>query len=111
MLDPVCYTLEEHFRLLTLPSADSARMRNELHKVRTMLEESFTRSHQQALLNGSIGEASSSSVTLAGSSKFPKPGESVTEYDTPGELTIYSTFNLLHLRSPALPTPVDCTRF
>ena len=87
-------TLEGHFRLLTLPSADSARMRNELHKVRTMLEESFTRSHQQTLLNGSIGEAGSSSETIVGSSKSLKPGESVTEYDKPGQLTIYSTPNV-----------------
>ena len=80
-------------------------MRNELDKVRTMLEESFTRSHQQALLNGSIGEAGSSSETLVGSSKSPKPGESVTEYDKPGELTIYSTPAVLHLKKPkALPT-------
>lgn len=93
MLDPVCHTLEEHIRSLTLPSADGARMRNELDKVRAMLEESFTRSHQQALLNGNIGEACSSSETLVGSSKSPKPGESVTEYDKPGELTIYSIPN------------------
>jgi len=66
-------------------------MRNELDKVQTMLEESFARSHQQALLNGSISEAGSSSEILAGSSKSPKYGESVTEYDKPGELTIYST--------------------
>jgi hypothetical protein len=91
VLDPVCYTLEEHIRLLTLPSADGARMRNELDKVRTMLEESFARSHQQALLNGSISEAGSSYETLVGSSESPKHGESVTEYDKPSELTVYST--------------------
>src|ERR1700743_71273 len=68
MLDPVCHTLEEHIRLLTLPSSDGARMRNELDKVRAMLEESFTRSHQQALLNVSISESSSTSETLAGPS-------------------------------------------
>jgi hypothetical protein len=80
-------------------------MRNELDKVRTMLEESFTRSHQQALLNGSIGEAGSISETLVGSSKSPKPGESVTEYDKPGELTIYSTPSRITLKKPkALPT-------
>lgn len=115
MLEPVCHTLEEHIRLLTLPSADSARMRNELDKVRTMLEESFTRSHQQALLNGSISDASSSSETLVGSSKPPKAGESVTEDDQPGELTTYSstpTVSHVTLKKPkALPLPVDCTRF
>jgi hypothetical protein len=105
VLDPVCHTLEGHVRLLTLPSADGARMRNELDKVRTMLEESFTRSHQQALLNGSIGEAGSISETLVGSSKSPKPGESVTEYDKPSELTIYSTPSRITLKKPkALPT-------
>ena len=98
-------TLEGHIWLLTLPSADSARMRNELSEVRAMLEESFTRSHQQALLNGSIGEAGSSSETFVGSSKSPKPGESVTEYDKPGELTIYSTPAVLHLKSPKLSLP------
>jgi hypothetical protein len=91
VLDPVCYTLEEHIRLLTLPSADGARMRNELEKVRTMLEESFTRSHQQALLNGSISEAGSSNETLVGSSESRKHGESVTEYDKPSKLTICLT--------------------
>ena len=114
MLDPVCHILEKYIRLLTLPSADGARMRNELDKVRAMLEESFTRSHQQTLLNGSIGEAGSSSETLVGSSKSPKPGESVTEYDKPGELTIYSTLNVSRVtleKSKALHTPVDCTRF
>ena len=111
MLDPVCHTLKEHIRLLTLPSADGARMRNELDKVRAMLEDSFTRTHQQALLNGSIGEAGSSSDTLVGSSKSPKPGESVTDYDKPGELTIYSTPSVIRVTPMALPTPVNCTRF
>jgi hypothetical protein len=82
-------TLEEPIRLLTLPSSDGERMRNELDKIRTTLEQSLSRSHWQALLNGFTRAAGSSSESVATSSKSPKSVESVTEYDKTGELSTH----------------------